>query len=136
MKLAIVGSRTFNDYEKAVTFIDYIIDENSFEVSLIVSGDARGADSIAERYAASHGIETLIFNAEWHKYGKYAGYRRNKDIIDNCDACIAFWDGISKGTKNDIDLCEEKGKPLYVCRFSKKRDITKKKMNIIWIFEK
>lgn len=115
MKLAIVGSRTFDDYDMAESFIDKVIGENHYEVSQIISGGARGADALAERYAALHGIETLILRPDWKRIGRSAGFRRNEDIIAACDACIAFWDGASKGTRYDIELCEKAGKAVFVC---------------------
>lgn len=116
-KVAIVGSRTFNDYEKAKQFINNICQENNISINQIISGGAKGADSIGEKYARENNINILIFKPDWNKYGKSAGYIRNKDIIDNCDICIAFWDGNSRGTKNDIDLCNKKEKQVYICYF-------------------
>lgn len=115
MKLAIVGSRTFDDYNMLVDFIkdNYNIDE----ITHIVSGGARGADTFGERFADEFNKEKLIFPADWKKYGKKAGFLRNVDIIKNCDECACFWDGESHGTKHDIDLCNEMGKPYKVCYF-------------------
>ena len=117
MNLAIVGSRTFDNYEMLTSKIDEICANNNIEIGKIVSGGARGADRMGERFAKERGIETLIFPAEWNKYGKRAGFIRNETIIDNCDICIAFWDGESRGTKHDIDLCKQKGKVCYVVYF-------------------
>mgnify|MGYP003319707280 CR=1 FL=1 len=115
MKLAIVGSRTFNDYEKLV---DFIIEKYDFnEIDCIVSGGAKGADALGERFAKEYGFDTIIFSAEWKKYGKRAGFIRNVQIIDECDECVCFWDGQSRGTKHDIDLCKEKNKPYKICYF-------------------
>ena len=115
-KVAIVGSRTFTDYELAEKFIDKVCDDDAILISKIISGGAKGADTIAEEYARNHNIETQIFKPDWEKYGKSAGYKRNVDIIENCDICIAFWDGESKGTKHDIDLCKKLNKLIYICR--------------------
>lgn len=119
MKLAIVGSRGFNDYEKLKNVIEYIGKEND-KIELIISGGARGADSLGERYANENGIETLIFTADWNKYGNRAGVLRNVDIIKNCDICVAFWDLESHGTKHDIELCIRYNKPCYVYNYLKK----------------
>lgn len=119
MKIAIVGSRTFNDYTKLKNFIDTTLEqlEMTEEVDCVVSGGAKGADSLAEKYAEEYDLRTLIFPADWKKYGKSAGFRRNVDIIKNCDICFAFWDGQSHGTRHDIDLCAEYSKPCYICKF-------------------
>lgn len=115
MKLAIVGSRTFNDknfFNKMMEFL-----EDKYEIEAIVSGGAKGADSMGEEYADSFGIEKEIFLPDWNKYGKRAGFLRNVDIIKNCDVCVAFWDGVSHGTKHDIDLCKKYNKHCYIANF-------------------
>lgn len=80
----------------------------------IISGHARGADSLGERFASEHGLPTEIYPADWDKYGKSAGYIRNKQMSEIGDALIAFKiKGIvSKGTDNMIELM--KGKPIRI----------------------
>lgn len=110
MKLAIIGSRTFNDYK----LLQETLEQYKSKIVLVVSGAAKGADSLGEKWALENNIQTLIFPAEWGKYGKRAGYIRNEDIIKNCDCCIAFWDGKSVGTKHSISLCEKYNKPCKI----------------------
>lgn len=121
MKIAIVGSRGFDDYELLKEFISETVAENqdffAEGIDTVVSGGAKGADTLGERYADEMGYQKLIFKADWDKYGKRAGFIRNVDIIDNCDVCFAFWDGQSHGTKHDIDLCIEKMKRCFVCHY-------------------
>ena len=117
MKLAIVGSRTFYGYNKMKSFIseNYNIDD----ITCIISGGAKGADSLAERFAMEFCKELKVFPADWKKYGKRAGFLRNVDIITECDECVAFWDGESHGTRHDIELCEMMGKKCKICKFDK-----------------
>ena len=110
MKLAIIGSRTFNNYDLLVS----ILEQYKSKITLVVSGAAKGADSLGERWAIKNNIKTLIFPADWEKYGKRAGFIRNEDIIKNCDCVIAFWDGISKGTTHSLSLCEKYNKPYKI----------------------
>lgn len=110
IKLAIVGSRSFNDYEKMCKTLDRL------KFHVVVSGGAGGADSLAERYAEEHGLGTIIHKADWDKYGKSAGYIRNKRIVEDCHAMIAFWDGESRGTKHSIDLAKQAGKVVKIIR--------------------
>lgn len=109
MKVAVIGSRNFSDYNKLKT----VLDEVSV-ITQIVSGGARGADTLAERYAKLHNIPTLIHKPEWNKYGKAAGMIRNKLIIEHADLVIAFWDGSSPGTKHSIKLCEKTNKKVQI----------------------
>lgn len=122
MKVAIVGSRTFNDYELLKAFIKLKSQENNIEIDTIVSGGAKGADTLGEQYAEEHHLNKLIFKADWDKYGKRAGFIRNVDIIKNCDVCFAFWDGESHGTKHDLELCEEYNKQYFVCYFNNNKN--------------
>lgn len=117
VKAAIVGSRSFKDYDSLKKFIDLICEEDELKITEIISGGAIGADKAGEMYAYEKKIPTTIFKPDWEKYGKSAGFIRNKDIIKNCDVCFVFWDGESKGTKNDIELCEKFNKPIYLYEF-------------------
>jgi len=112
MKIAIIGSRTFNDYEKVKKVLDTFP-----KIDLIVSGGAKGADYLGELYAYHNNIPKKIFYPEWDKYGKSAGFKRNKDIVDNADIIVAFWDGISNGTKNSINLAKKYNKKVIIKKF-------------------
>lgn len=116
MKLAIVGSRSFNDYDLLKNAIIAQIDPNDIEA--IVSGGAIGADSLAERFADEFNLKKIIYKPDWNLYGRSAGYKRNVLIIQECDQCFAFWDGESRGTKMDIDLCKTYGKPCQIIRIN------------------
>ncbi|MEO5581136.1 MAG: SLOG family protein [Saprospiraceae bacterium] len=73
----------------------------------MVSGTARGTDMLGERYADEKGIPKKQFPADWPKYGKSAGYKRNTEMAKYADSLIAFWDGKSRGTKHMIDLAKQ-----------------------------
>ena len=117
LKAAIVGSRTFNDYNKLEHYIYNVCIENNYQINAIISGGAAGADTLAEKFALNYGLHLTVIKPEWDKYGKSAGFIRNHDIIKNCDICFIFWDGISKGTKHDIDLCQQYNKKYFLCEF-------------------
>ena len=114
MKVGIIGSRGFNNYE----LVDEVMNEHIDEVEVIVSGGAKGADTIGEFWAKQNNKNLLIFKPEWGKFGKRAGFIRNQDIVKNSDLVLAFWDGQSKGTKNSIDLCEKFGIPVKVIYYN------------------
>lgn len=112
MKLAIVGSRSFKDYESLKTTILslYEIDDIEF----IISGGAKGADTLAKRFAKEHQIPISIHKPLWEEYGNSAGIVRNCRIVRECDEVIAFWDGESKGTKFTIKYAEEQNKEVLI----------------------
>jgi predicted Rossmann fold nucleotide-binding protein DprA/Smf involved in DNA uptake len=87
--------------------------------SVVVSGNARGVDRTAEEAARERGLKVISLPAQWDKYGKSAGFRRNADIVKLADRVIAFWDGVSKGTLHTINLAKAQGKPVEIVRILK-----------------
>jgi len=113
MKFAIIGSRTFTDYG----LLQRILLKFNKDITEVVSGGAKGADSLGKKYAIENGLAFTEFKPDWEKYGKSAGYRRNVDIIENCDWVVAFWDGLSKGTAHSINIARNKRKPTIIIYF-------------------
>lgn len=115
MKLAVVGSRNFQDYDLLRSKLSKINDETP--ITLILSGGAQGADCLGEFFAEENNIPTQIFKPDWKKFGRAAGVIRNEDIIKNSDQVIAFWDGKSKGTLSSINLTKKYDKKLIIIKF-------------------
>lgn len=115
MKLAVVGSRSFSDYDLLKEKLDKIHSRKT--VRLVVSGGAAGADRLAEKWAGENGIEVKVFFPDWQKYGKRAGFLRNEQIIESADVVIAFWDGHSRGTQHSINLAKNRDIPVHVVTF-------------------
>jgi len=104
-KIIVAGGRHFNDWDLCSTKLDRILkDQKSIE---IVSGGAKGADELGELYAKTRNYKLKVFPADWDKFGKSAGYRRNKEMAEYADALVAFWDGNSVGTKMMIELAKK-----------------------------
>jgi len=113
--IAIVGSRNFNDYDSLVKFIKEKI--HLKEIKYVISGGARGADKLAEQFAYHYSFDIRVVYPNWRKYGRSAGFLRNKIIIENADVVFAFWDGESRGTLSSINLAKNLDKKLYVYNF-------------------
>ena len=107
MKVVIAGSRTFIDYAVLRERCDIILDGE--DVEAILCGECRGADMMGKDYALERGIDVESYPADWKKYGRAAGAIRNKQMAQNADLLIAFWDGKSKGTKMMIQFMQLKG---------------------------
>jgi len=108
-KLLICGSRS----------IDFINLDNYLRpdcCNALIAGGARGIDTIAEKWAKRHNIKTEIYKAEWDKYGKSAGMKRNKIMVDKADFVLAFWDGKSHGTLNSIEYAKQKNIPTIIIK--------------------
>lgn len=117
-RVIIAGGRDFDDYDLVVSTMDKLL-QNITEPITIVCGMARGADTLGERYAISKGYEVARFPADWGKFGKAAGYKRNEQMAQNADALVAFWDGSSRGTKHMIDLAHKYNLRVRVKRYQK-----------------
>ena len=114
MKLAVVGSRAFKNYHQLKHVIDQICTEQ-FSISEIISGGAKGADSLAERYVNDNqNIKLTVFHPDWTKHGRAAGVIRNTSIVKSCDILLAFWDGKSRGTKDSIAKAEQFGNKIIL----------------------
>lgn len=75
MRVLVCGGRDYNDRQAVYDFLDRL---HSIEtIEQVIHGDARGADALAKDWAVSRGVEHWPFPAEWDKYGKGAGTRRN-----------------------------------------------------------
>jgi len=101
MKLIICGGRNYTDINKLNEVLNKLHEQN--QINKIVTGDAKGADSMAVNWAKKHDIEYEIYKADWNLNGKAAGPIRNQKMIsENSDAdyLIAFPGG--NGTKNAI----------------------------------
>ncbi len=117
MKVIIAGSRDFNDYELLKQKCDHILSLQK-EVE-IVSGGARGADQLGEKYAQEKGYSVKQFIPNWQMLQKKAGFIRNIDMAIYTDALIAFWDGKSKGTHHMISVAMERKLKLTIIRYDK-----------------
>ncbi len=111
--LAIIGSRTFNNYSYAKQHILNIIQKNGISINKIISGGASGADKIAETFAKKFNIPIEVIAADW-KLGRSAGVIRNTDIIKKSEYVIAFWDKKSKGTLDSINKAKRLNRKLFV----------------------
>jgi hypothetical protein len=120
MKVIIAGGREFSDYRLLKGSCDYYLHNliERGENIEIVSGTARGADTLGERYAQERGFKIRRFPADWGRLGLVAGHIRNAQMADYADLLIAFWDEISGGTKNMIDTAREKGLRVRVVRYN------------------
>ncbi len=107
IRLGIVGSREFQDYElmKSKILQYFTKQDGLLRISEIISGGCVGADKLSERFAKEFDISTKIFPAQWSLHGRAAGFIRNEDIVKNSQVLLAFWNG-SKGTQNSISIAK------------------------------
>ena len=121
-RVIIAGTRDFSDYQLLRDKCDAILSAKRQDSNIIIiSGTARGADRLGERYARERGYEIRQFPADWLNDEKKAGPIRNAKMADNADALIAFWDGQSRGTKNMIETAKRKGLAIRIINLSNEK---------------
>ena len=121
MKTIIAGSRDNIEYQDVLSAMGEC--PWSSEITEVVSGKARGVDTLGEQWAKENNIPIKEFPANWKKFGKSAGPRRNEEMGDYADALVAVWDGGSKGTKHMIDYSENKGLKVFVYNLKDKKSL-------------
>ena len=114
MRLAIIGGRDFNDYDLLKRYASILTVKSPCPHIVIISGGAKGADSLAEKYTREHRYDSQIFLPDWKNEGKVAGFNRNQKIVNECDMVLAFWDGASHGTRDTIEKAKRAKKPTFI----------------------
>lgn len=125
-RVLVCGSRSITDtqwvYSQIEKYTQELIRSNPTNLNnpVLIEGEARGVDSIAKAYAIEHNWSIESYPAEWDKYGKSAGYIRNDIMVKEADFVLVLWDGQSRGTKHDIDLCRRYNKPYFMVIYKRK----------------
>lgn len=117
-KVIIAGGREFSDYALLCESCDkFLCQKHQTHDIVVISGTARGADTLGERYAHERGYAVEKYPADWNRDGKAAGPIRNAQMAKVADTLIAFWDGQSKGTANMIDQAKTRGLSIKIVKY-------------------
>lgn len=120
-KIVIGGCRYYNNYTAFTKIVDICLSKIKNEKEIVIlSGHCSGVDKMAERYAEENRYKLEVYPAQWEKYGKSAGPKRNEIMVKNSNAVIAFWDYKSRGTKNLITLSKKYSKPIRIIDINQK----------------
>lgn len=130
LRIIIAGGRDFSDFDMLQKEINRIIKmivgtKIPKELVTIISGCARGADTLGEKYAETYGLKLHRIPADWERHGNMAGYIRNREMAKFAasvdeegekprSVLIAFWDGQSRGTKHMIETAKNFKLDVYV----------------------
>lgn len=122
--LIVCGGREFDDKELLEkTLQEYALAGGDFE--LIHGAHWEGADKLADdwwnRKMGKDGcISKRVFPADWKNYPKYAGPKRNTEMVEYVEYkrdggdVIAFWNGKSRGTADTITKAQEAGLKVQI----------------------
>jgi hypothetical protein len=109
MRLAVIGSRTFQDYELLKETLDH------YYITNIISGGDEGADKLVERYAEEKGLPIDVITHE--ENFEMSNSPRTYAIINNAQIVVAFWNGKSKGTGDMVTYAKRKNKQMKIIYF-------------------
>lgn len=110
MRVIIAGTRSLADRE----YVARAMNRSGLIPSCVVSGGCYGVDASGEKWAGENGVPCVRYPADWSRYGRSAGPRRNAVMADNADALVAVWDGKSRGTRDMIDRAIAKGLAVHI----------------------
>lgn len=94
MIVLVCGGRDYRDRRRVFEFLDAVHDLAG-PITLIRHGDARGADTLADEWAAARGVPRDPHPANWYpqpgRLDRSAGFARNARMAKlPMDLCIAF----------------------------------------------
>ncbi len=113
MKLIIAGSRNFTNYKKLCEVCDQILQDQT-NIEIVSGAYYKGADKLGEQYAKEHNYPIKQFPADWKRFGRASGPKRNEQMANYADALIAFWDGRSAGTKHMIQVAKSRNLKIKI----------------------
>lgn len=116
-KVIVAGGRDFENYEYMMEKLDELFLKSSIfknQKIKIISGMAKGTDTLAVRYADERKLTKIMFPANWKEHPRMAGILRNEDMLTIATHLVAFWNGISSGTKHMIEIASKKGIPIWI----------------------
>ena len=125
MKICVLGSSSITDKDLVYKTLDRFIIEHSLTSPIFLVGGAKGVDELTKTYAKENNnvvIEFLPYHLLDNRSiftSKYF-FIRNKQMIDNADCVIAFWDLTNKGTEYGIKLAQKKNLPYFIVKRVKK----------------
>ena len=132
-RVVIYGGRDFSDFNKLTHYLDRMLSSKMVTHNIIiVSGRAKGADILGEKFANLRGYKVEVHKADWNNidvvgavvksnargmYNAVAGHMRNDVMADECDVGVGFWNGKSAGTKDMTKRLADRGKPCKVVAY-------------------
>lgn len=114
MRVLVCGGRDYTDRDELDDILDRLA--SVFAVGEVIEGEAPGADTMAADWARARGISLAPYPAEWRTYGKAAGRKRNRRMLNEGrpDLVIAFPTIASKGTWDMVTIARTAGLPVWI----------------------
>jgi len=121
MRVLVCGGRDFFDADLLYSGLRQLSEGDT--ITEIAHGGAKGADSLAGRYATAHNIPCIVFPADWGKHGKSAGPIRNTDMLHRFDPDVVLACPGGKGTKHMVDLAVKEGYKVFNLDYQQEEEV-------------
>jgi hypothetical protein len=122
MRLIVAGSRSFTDYDLLQRKLDHLTSKLNKSKLVLIHGAAKGADTLADRWAEERGVRRLVFLPNYTQ-GKRAPHIRNQEMVEFAaeqnGALIAFWDGKSRGTASILHKARKQNLTIRIVKFKR-----------------
>jgi YspA, cpYpsA-related SLOG family len=110
MKVIITGSHSFTDYQ----CLCQVLAPDRHRITQVLTGGTRGAELLGYRWAWKHAVRHQRFRADWERFGKVAGVRRNHQMAQAGDVLVVFGNQTSPGTAHLIQCMQQLSKPVVI----------------------
>jgi len=130
MRIAIIGSRTYENKRKIKEMIYKLKQTFGEELEIVSGGSFNGADKYARKYSLELGIKYVEFNPAHTSKNLYSAlpesyygkpyhvsqlFHRNELVAKYCDKMVAFRsEGKSSGTDHAINMAIKHNKPVVI----------------------
>lgn len=118
IRVCIAGGRDFNDYAQLCDGMNAVKAAHYNQTIEVISGAARGADRLGEKWGADQGLVVRSFPPDYeNNHPKQAPFIRNAEMAEEADVLVAFWDGKSRGTRHMIGCAFKQGLEIHIYRY-------------------
>ena len=102
-RVLVCGGRDYDDRDRVFSELDALQ-----PIRMVIHGNARGADSLAQAWCVSRRVQAVACPAQWSKHGKRAGPMRNEAMLGHSpDLVLAFQGG--RGTADMVSRARKAG---------------------------
>jgi len=128
MILGFFGSRTLSG-KRVQEIIASEVEKHQPEY-IVTSGGIDGVCKEVERYCKRNAVPIKLHYPNKEKYGRGMYDARSKVIINEADFVVLIHDGESPGTRHELELVKEYGKPFAYHLEASERELALEKVEL------